>query len=650
MIDNLEKIRLDEQPKEEVVGLTQTGAEVVKPIEPPKTSLDLGQYYNDRIPTEMVTSWESNAEQQSGLKFQENVVKAKGSMLRTRQEMEQAGVEGQTQLALGQYMREQSAEKAGWTGGYMLDQARQGEYLKSTIQAQLYGQQELQKYGMESQLEAARLAYDLGKEQLALQYYNEAYQKALTEAQLFGYYVAPETRDMFNQYQAALTALAANPGDERALDVKTKVEDFYKNGQQLTEADIRKFSTATFEMNQYMEAKLEAALTLIDEDPSKFIVKDNNGNYAVDANNRYVMLDFDDVNSDDLMTFLRSDNEAGSKTSDYAVKSYMRYLGQRTINGYFSTLKEDEEPTSEGFLSWAESNPSLVNEWFRNTIAEGNKNEFFTQVGEKFTANLTGPNGSISVTFDLKNNKVLASGGAIDGSGSGGGGSGGSGSAVVFNPEWYSSNGFTDFDQHVSNRNYNNIQEFTYKNTEGNEVTRYVFKGEVLDENELAVIQGANSFTYALKFTDWSGKNDQYWNDVSWPDAYDLAGANKNFKMYINKGDGNTEELEFELGVAVETYFGLVGIGLDNSDMTYRTIGADGKTITTISYDNLKNTMKVGELKPMEVSWGGTTRKYFLTKDKNNVVRVVEVPAGGRENMRKLLGYFGITNTGFQFT
>ena len=417
MIDNF-----DEVPNEEVVGLTQTGAEVVKPIQPPKTSLDLGQYYNDRIPTEMVSSWESNAENQSNLKFQENVVKAKGSMLRTRQEMEQAGVEGQTQLALGQYMREQSAEKAGWTGGYMLDQARQGEYLKSTIQAQLYGQQELQKYGMESQLEAARLAYDLGKEQLALQYYNEAYQKALAEAQLFGYYVAPETRDMFNQYQAALTALAANPDDERALDVKTKVEDFYKNGQQLTEADIRKFSTATFEMNQYMEAKLEAALTLIDEDPSKFIVKDASGNYAVDANNRYVMLDFDDVNSDDLMTFLRSDNEAGSKTSDYAVKSYMRYLGQRTINGYFSTLKEGEGPTAQGFLSWVESNPSLVNEWFRSTIAEGNKEDFFTQVGDKITAVLTGANGSLSVTFDLKNNKLTVTGGTDGASGSGGGG------------------------------------------------------------------------------------------------------------------------------------------------------------------------------------------------------------------------------------
>jgi hypothetical protein len=648
MIDNFEKIRLDEQPTEEVVGLTQTGAEVVKPIQPPKTDLDLGRYYTDRIPTEMVSSWEANAENQSNLKFQENVAKAKGSLLRSRQEIEQAGVEGQTQLALGEYMREQSAEKAGWTGGYMLDQARQGEYLKSTIQAQLYGQQELQKYGMESQLEAARLAYDLGKEQLALQYYNEAYQKALTEAQLFGYYVAPETRDMFNQYQAALTALAADPGDERALDVKTKVEDFYKNGQQLTEADIRKFSTATFEMNQYMEAKLEAALTLIDEDPSKFIVKDSNGNYAVDANNRYVMLDFDDVNSDDLMTFLRSDNEAGSKTSDYAVKSYMRYLGQRTINGYFSTLEEDEGPTAEGFLSWVESNPSLVNEWFRSTIAEGNKADFFTQVGDKFTADLTGANGSLSVTFDLRNNTVLARGIAVDDDGSGGGGGGGN--AVVFNQEWYTSNGFTDFRTHVSNRNLNKIQEFTYTNTEGNNVTRYVFNGEVLDENELSVIQGANSFTYGLKFIDWAGKNDTYWNDVNWPAGSDAVGVNKNFKMYINKSNGNKDELEFELGSAVNTYFGLVGLGLTNEDITYRTIGADGETIGTISYTDLQTTLKVGELKPMEVEWKGTTRKYFLTKDKNNIVRVVEVPAGGRKNMRSLLTYFGIVNSGFQFT
>jgi hypothetical protein len=358
------------------------------------------------------------------------------------------------------------------------------------------------------------------------------------------------------------------------------------------------------------------------------------------------MLDFDDVNSDDLMTFLRSDNEAGSKTSDYAVKSYMRYLGQRTINGYFSTLEEDEGPTAEGFLSWVESNPSLVNEWFKSTIAESNKADFFTQVGDRFTAELTGPNGSINVTFDLRNNRISASGGSVDGDESSGGGE----NAVVFNQEWYTSNGFTDFRTHVSNRNLNKIQEFTYTNAEGNNVTRYVFNGEVLDENELSVIQGANSFTYGLKFIDWAGKNDTYWNDVNWPAGSDVVGVNKNFKMYINKSNGNKDELEFELGSAVNTYFGLVGLGLTNEDITYRTIGADGKTITTISYTDLQTTLKVGELKPMEVEWKSTTRKYFLTKDKNNIVRVVEVPAGGRKNMRSLLTYFGIVNSGFQFT
>jgi hypothetical protein len=358
------------------------------------------------------------------------------------------------------------------------------------------------------------------------------------------------------------------------------------------------------------------------------------------------MLDFDDVNSDDLMTFLRSDNEAGSKTSDYAVKSYMRYLGQRTINGYFSTLEEDEGPTAEGFLSWVESNPSLVNEWFTSTIAEGNKADFFRQVGDKFTADLTGANGSLSVTFDLKNNTVSARGIAVDDDGSGGGG----GDAVVFNQEWYTSNGFEDFRTHVSNRNYNNIQEFTYTNAEGNNVTRYVFKGEVLDENELSVIQGANSFTYGLKFIDWAGKNDRYWNDVDWPDGFDAVGVNKNFKMYINKSNGNKDELEFELGSSVKVYFGFAGTGLTNSDITYRTIGADGEPIGTISYTDLQSTLKVGELKPMEVEWKGTTRKYFLTKDKNDIVRVVEVPAGGRKNMRSLLTYFGIVNSGFQFT
>lgn len=379
------------------------------------TNLRLGSYYSDQVP--LKTTFETRAEGTATAQFNKNVAETKGSLIPGASELVKTGGEMQTQLALGDYMRAQSSEKAGWTGGYMLDQARQGEYLKATIQAQMYSAQDLQKYGLESQLEAARMAYELGKDNLANQYYNEAYQRALTEANMFGYYVAPETRDMFNQYQAALTALRANPDDPDAKRIRDTVEEYYgKEG--LTEADIKAYSQTTLEMQQIMAGKFDAAMAIIEGDPSKFLVKDENGNYAEDANGNYITLDMDDISKNDLMNFLTSDNTSQTKTSDAAVRSYLRFLGQSTINSYFSSLGEDETGTNQGFVAWLNSNPNQLLQWVNTIFGEDAtaKKEFLTQIGEELSINLSSPKGSITAIFNLKDLLVKAGSSATSGS------------------------------------------------------------------------------------------------------------------------------------------------------------------------------------------------------------------------------------------
>jgi hypothetical protein len=398
----------------EVVGLTETGQEVK---ELPQTTLPLGetgQYYNNQVP--LPTTFEANAQKVAGAQFNQNVANMDASALRGATELQQQGQQMQTQLSLGEYMRDQSAEKAGWTGGYMLDQARQGEYLKTSIQSQLYGAQELQRFGMETQLEAARAAYDLGKEQLALQYYNEAYQKALTEAQMFGYYVAPETRDMFNQYQAALTALNADPEDQNAQRIKQTVETFYAK-ENLTEADIRTFSQTTLEMQQIMGAKLDAAMATIEDDPAKFLVKNSDGSYATDSVGNYVTLNFSDITQDDLMNYLQSD-DSGVGTSDAAVRSYLRFLGQSTINSYFSSLGTDEVGDTEGFQDWLQDNPNQVKDWLSSIFGE-NASALVGQLGNEININLSTAKGSITATFDLANGQIKNAQGQGQGQGQG---------------------------------------------------------------------------------------------------------------------------------------------------------------------------------------------------------------------------------------
>lgn len=394
---------------EKMLGLTESGRE----IKAPETELNLGtygEYYQQQVPVE--TTFQKAATQQAETQFQKNVSDVKATAYKGASEIQAQGQEMQTQLSLGSYMREQSAEKAGWTGGYMLDQVRQGEFLKSTIQSQLYGAQELQKYGLDTQLEAARLAYDLGKEQLAFQYYNEAYARALQEAQLYGYYISPENRDMLNQYEAANNVLATGtegtPEYTKALEIKNRIESFY--GPEFSEADLRTFSTATLEMQQIMAGRFDAAMASIEDDPSKFLVKNADGTYATDANGNYITLDFDDITANDLVSYLTSD-DSGTATSGAAVKSFLRQLGQETINSYLSSLGEDETGDSEGFLEWLSDNENNIENWINSlNLDPAQEAKLREDLGESINIRFSGPKGAINADFSLFGGTVEAGG------------------------------------------------------------------------------------------------------------------------------------------------------------------------------------------------------------------------------------------------
>jgi hypothetical protein len=402
---------------DKLLGITETGRE----LQVPETELNLGgygDYYKAQTP--VAPTFEKAAKQQALTQFQKNKNEIEGTALKSAQEIQSQGQEMQTQLSLGSYMREQSAEKAGWTGGYMLDQARQGEFLKSTIQSQLYGAQELQKYGLDTQLEAARMAYDLGKEQLAFQYYNEAYQKALQESQLFGYYVSPENRDMLNQYQAAQktlqTATPNTPEYTKAQGIVGKINEFYST-EGLTEADLRTFSNATLEMQAIMAGRFDAAMASLEDDPSKFLVKNSDGTYAADANGNYITLDFDEITSNDLVSYLASD-DSGAATSGSAVKSFLRNLGQGTINGYLSSLGEDETGDGEGFMEWLEDNPNQIQGWIESlNLTPAQEANLKNELGQALTVNFSGPKGAISATFDLFEGTVNVAGRSPGGGG-----------------------------------------------------------------------------------------------------------------------------------------------------------------------------------------------------------------------------------------
>ena len=399
-------------PQTEIV---QSG--VVRPTE---LSLGAPNYYETMAP--LVSTWESNAEKQAGAQFQKDVLAAKQSLVQNRQQMQQQGEQAQTQLALGDYMRSQSAEKAGWTGGYMLDQKRQGDYLRASIQAQMYGAQELQRYGMETQLEAARLAFDLGKEQLAYQLYQQEQQKAITEAGMFGYYVSPEIKDLMNQLRTAQSVLvddtASTNEKARAQSVVDQI-DLWFGEENIDPNDVTTFSEITMEREQWNQAKLDAILATINDDPSIFLQRNAAGGYSIDpATGQYIKLDFDNLKGDDLITYLNSDNDNPNPYADNGFKSYLRYLGQETLFNYFSTLQEDQQPSQDGFAAYllTEGNNKVGSYLASIGLSEEQISALQEQIGESITASYSAGNKSLTGIFNIDGTVIAQGGGTPTGS------------------------------------------------------------------------------------------------------------------------------------------------------------------------------------------------------------------------------------------
>jgi hypothetical protein len=67
----------------------------------------------------------------------------------------------------------------------------------------MYSKFELQEYGLDSQLSVARMYAEANMEALALDLYQDEVSKAISEAELTGYYISPEAGEIMKQQKAA---------------------------------------------------------------------------------------------------------------------------------------------------------------------------------------------------------------------------------------------------------------------------------------------------------------------------------------------------------------------------------------------------------------------------------------------------------------
>lgn len=293
-------------------------------------------------------SWNKAGKEKAQTQFESDVVNAKTNAQQNATTINQQLVQNQEAADMIQYKNNQEAEKVGWTGGYVLDQNRQAEYLKASINAQMYGAIELQKYGYDTSLAAARLSYDLNQQAFAKEYYNEAVQNALNEAQITGVYFSAETKDMMAQYNIAKQKLKENPSDESAANITKSIDNWFESNGISPEgvktlaawqADQANELNWQNEIWTEYQAALQTAQAAIDENATAFIAYNADG---IEYNNGEVrIIDFNGLSNKQLSEYASLSDKGREQ-----VQAYIEYKKQEI---YSSNAIVDSDGNPNGY-------------------------------------------------------------------------------------------------------------------------------------------------------------------------------------------------------------------------------------------------------------------------------------------------------------
>ena len=350
-------------------------------------------------------SWDKNAGEKASLQLGSDILTAQTESLNSAQQLSQTAREYQTQNDMRGYVDAQNAEKVGWTGGYVLDQKRQSDYLKASIQAQMYGAMELQKYGYDSALAAARLSYDLNMKSYAEEYYNNAVNRALQEASITGTYVSAEYRDLISQYRTAKAEAESENEQERtrANEVMSSIKGWLDaNG--VSEAAFNAMATVMdgvqksleqkeYEYNVY-NAAVQAGNTELEKNPSMRFAFNDDGTVKVDSNGVAVTINMDNLSVDDLKEYVKTQQGqdsyysyvqgklVGALQSDFTAWAKANKLVEYDSDGKVTKVADDFDYQFAKFLkSWdtmeefdkvAEVNGAFADDWkFRITLPNG---------------------------------------------------------------------------------------------------------------------------------------------------------------------------------------------------------------------------------------------------------------------------------------
>ena len=178
-------------------------------------------------------SWNKLAADMAQLDYNQQEATARYESVQNKVALDAAASQAWNEYFGARYSANQTQDKMGWTGGAKTASDLQVAFLQAETAANMYTKDEAQRYGVETKLGVARMYAEANQKALALQYYQDAIQQALDEANITGFYIEPEASEMMKQQEIANKILAdpnsTEEAKERANQVNINAEAYYKS-------------------------------------------------------------------------------------------------------------------------------------------------------------------------------------------------------------------------------------------------------------------------------------------------------------------------------------------------------------------------------------------------------------------------------------
>ncbi len=177
-------------------------------------------------------SWNKLAQERGQSVYNQEATQVLSDYAKSMQAINEAANQAMDQFFSAMYGSNQTADKMGWDGGgQATSEERKTAFLKAATAASMYTKDELQRYGVESQLSVARMYAETDMKAYALELYQDELDKAIRESELTGFYIAPEASEIMKQEKVAQDILnnpnATKADKDRANKVKSAAYAYY---------------------------------------------------------------------------------------------------------------------------------------------------------------------------------------------------------------------------------------------------------------------------------------------------------------------------------------------------------------------------------------------------------------------------------------